>query len=105
MNDKDLNLKINIPGKHLELEIDGYTAIIEYRQSGQLLFLIHTEIPPELKGKGAGKTIIEKALQYAQENNFKIVPICPFVQAFLKSHQEWEKLVAPDAEKFLPKLK
>jgi len=96
-------LTINDALRHLELEIEGTIAFIEFKLSQGKLFLIHTEVPAALKGKGAGNSIVQKALQYAKDNHFKIVPICPFIQTYLKKYKEWNDIVAPDAERFIHK--
>ena len=103
MNFEEKTLKVNDALHRLELEIEGSIAFIEFKQSQENLFLIHTEVPSELEGKGAGSAIVQKALQYAKENNYKVVPICVFVQGYLKKHKEWNDIVAPDAERFMHK--
>jgi predicted GNAT family acetyltransferase len=103
MNYEDKTLKVNDALHRLELEIEGSTAFIEFKLSDEKLFLIHTEVPSELEGKGAGSAIVQKALQYAKDNNYKIVPICAFVQSYLKKHKEWDDIVAPNAERFTHK--
>jgi hypothetical protein len=97
-------LRINTGSSRLELEIEASTAFIEYKLSGHTLFLIHTEVPKELEGKGVGGAIVQKALQYAKDNDYKIVPICPFVRSYLERHKEWNAIVAPDAERFINNL-
>jgi predicted GNAT family acetyltransferase len=97
-------LRINTESNRLELEIGGSTAFIEYKLSGDTLFLIHTEVPGELEGKGVGGAIVQKSLQYAKDNGYKIVPICPFVRSYLERHKEWNEIVAPDAERFINNL-
>ncbi|HKP31737.1 MAG TPA: GNAT family N-acetyltransferase [Chitinophagaceae bacterium] len=101
MNYDDLKLQVNSASARLELEVEGTIAFIDYKLSDKTLFLIHTEVPSELEGKGVGKAIVEKALQYAKENNYKVVPLCAFVQAYLKRHKEWNDIIAPDAERFI----
>ncbi|MBS1600903.1 MAG: N-acetyltransferase [Bacteroidetes bacterium] len=97
----ELKLKVNEELHQLELEIEGHIALIKYKIDGQHLFLIHTEVPAELRGKGAGNAIIEKALHYAKDKGYKIIPICPFVQAYLKRHPDWNEIVAENAERFI----
>ena len=105
MNYNEQKLKVNDASHRLELEIEGSIAFIEYKLSrNTTLFLIHTEVPPALKGKGAASTIVQKAFQYAKDNNYKIVPICPFVQSYLKQHEEWNDIIATNAERFIHKL-
>jgi len=103
MKYEEQQLKINAENHRLELDTGEGIAFIEYKLLNDILFLIHTEVPAALKGKGAGTAIVLKALQYAKNNNYKIVPICPFVQSYLKRHKEWNEIVAPIAERFLPK--
>ena len=91
--------KVNNELHRLELEVEGTIAFIEYELDRDTLILIHTEVPAALEGKGAGSAIVQKALQYAKDNNYKIVPICPFVQSYLKRHKEWRDIIVPAAQK------
>jgi predicted GNAT family acetyltransferase len=104
MSYEEQKLRINATANRLELDISDSTAFIEYKLSGHNLFLIHTEVPKELEGKGVGGAIVQKALQYAKDNGYKIVPLCVFVQSYLKRHKEWDDIVAPDADRFINKL-
>jgi predicted GNAT family acetyltransferase len=94
----DLQLKFNAASDRIELEVDGSTAFIQYKLLGKTLFLIHTEVPPELEGKGVGTAIVGKALQYAQDNSYKVIPLCVFVQSYLKRHPEWNDIIASNDE-------
>ena len=104
MNYDEQKLKVNAESHRLELEVAGSVAFIEYKVSQDKLFLIHTEVPPELEGRGVASAIVQKALQYAKDNNYKIIPICPFVQSYLNRHKEWNAIVATEAERFIHKL-
>lgn len=103
MNYNEQKLTVNAAANRLELEAAGSTAFIEYKLSHQTLFLVHTEVPPALEGKGVGSAIVQKALQYAKDNGYKIIPICPFVQSYLRRHKEWNDIVSPDADRFINK--
>ena len=103
INYDEQQLKVNDTLHRLELEIEGSIAFIEYKLTHDLLFLIHTEVPPALKGKGAGNAIVEKTLQFAKDNNYKIIPLCDFVRRYLEKHPEWNDIVAPNAERFIHK--
>lgn len=53
-----------------------------YSRAGESRIIIdHTEVNPDFKGKGVGKTLITAAINYARENNIKILPLCPFAKA------------------------
>lgn len=101
MSYEEQKLKVNASSNRLELEVEGSTAFIEYKLSHQKLFLIHTEVPPALEGKRVGNAIVEKALRYAKDNGYKIVPLCVFVLSYLKRHKGWEDIVASDTGGFM----
>jgi predicted GNAT family acetyltransferase len=77
-----------------EMRVDGHLGRIEYRQEGNKILLMHTEVDKELEGKGVGTAIIEKTLAYIEKNKLELVPYCPFVIIYLKRHPEWKRLLA-----------
>lgn len=76
-----------------EIESEGKVAYLEYSLSGGVLVLLHTEVPPSLRGKGLASSLAETALQYARENKLKVDIICPSVQAHLEKHPEYSDLL------------
>lgn len=79
--------------RHFELSLDGLLAYIKYEQEANVIKLIHTKVDPKLEGKGMATAIIEKTLDYIEKNNFKLIPICPFVVAYIKRHPEWKRII------------
>lgn len=96
MKEEYINLELvnNEAGNRFEMNVDGNIAIIEYKQYPGKMALLHTEVPPQLEGKGAATAIIEKTLAYIEKNNLKLIPLCPLVVAYIKRHREWKRLVA-----------
>src|SRR5262249_32566478 len=47
----------------LELTVDGHTGFLEYRQTPETFTLVHTEVPPELRGRHFGAQLVEAALR------------------------------------------
>jgi uncharacterized protein len=95
MKEEYLNLPLvkNEAEHRFEMKVGEYTAFIEYKQNSNKIKLIHTEVSPELEGRGAATAIIEKTLEYIEENKFKLIPICPFVVAYIKRHPQWIRIV------------
>jgi predicted GNAT family acetyltransferase len=89
---KHLDLLKNETENRFEMTVEGNTAIIEYKQYPGKIALLHTEVPPELEGKGAATAIIEKTLDYIEKQNFKLIPLCPMVVAYLKRHPDWNRI-------------
>jgi len=44
-----------------ELAVDGHLAATYYKMSGDVITFVHTEVPPELGGKGIAVRITEEA--------------------------------------------
>ena len=76
-----------------ELERNGKIAYLEYSLAGNVLGLIHTEVPEELRGHRLASSLAETALQYARENKLKVDVICPSVFDYLAKHPEYSDLV------------
>lgn len=91
---KNLPLIKNEALQQFELEVEGYTSFIEYKEAGEQIVLTHTEVPVELEGKGVGTAIVEKTLEYIEEHKQRLVPLCPFVIAYLKRHPDWNRLLS-----------
>ena len=76
-----------------EIERDGKIAYLEYSMTGNVLGLIHTEVPAELRGLGLASSLAETALQYALKNKLKVDVICPSVHDYITKHPEYSDLV------------
>ena len=51
---------------------------------------IHTEVPPELAGRGLGSILVRHILDYAQNEGLKVKAVCPFVKAYIDKHPEYQ---------------
>jgi uncharacterized protein len=68
-------------------------SLSEYSLSGNVLELIHTEVPENLRGMGLASSLAETALRWAREKNLKVDIICPSVQEYVAKHPEYSDLV------------
>ena len=83
-----------------ELTLDDKMGFIDYKvgKSGAI-YLIHTEVPDELEGKGVGHKLVRESLEMIERMGAKIVPLCPFVRAFIKKHEaDYRQLLAEGAK-------
>jgi uncharacterized protein len=76
-----------------ELTQAGHVAWLEYNLAGKVLQLIHTEVPPELRGKGLAGQLAQSALDLARERGLKVDIICPSVADYVSKHPEYADLV------------
>lgn len=92
-NNQALNINHNKQGKRFETTIDGHTGYISYQERGDKLVYDHTIVPQELGGRGVGSALVKEALNYARENNKKVVPQCSFVGSYIDKHPEYQDLL------------
>jgi predicted GNAT family acetyltransferase len=66
-----------------ELAVDGHIAATHYELAGDVITIVHTEMPPELGGKGIGSKLIKGALDQVRADGLKVIAQCPFVKAYI----------------------
>ncbi len=78
-----------------ELVVEGHLAAAYYKLEGNVVTFIHTEVPPELGGKGVGSTLVQGALDQVRAEGLTVIPACPFVKAWIGKHPEYKGLLQP----------
>ena len=76
-----------------EIEQNGEVTYLEYSLSGNILELIHTEVPEKVRNLGLAAALAKYALDWAREHNLKVDIICPTVQRYVQQHPEYADLV------------
>ena len=76
-----------------EIEREGHLAYLEYTLTGNILQLIHSEVPEALRGQGLASELAKSALDWAREHSVQVDVICPSVAAYLEKHPEYSDLV------------
>lgn len=89
-------LKDNTEARRFEMKVEGHTAFIDYIiVNNEKIFLTHTEVPRALEGKGVGKALVKRVLDIVREKQYKLVPLCPFVAAYMKRDPSYNDLLDP----------
>jgi hypothetical protein len=73
--------------------MDEKEAFVEYNTGEDELNLFHTYTDPELRGRGLAAHVVRAALEFAKENNLKVIPTCSYVRAFIKRNDEYKELI------------
>ncbi|HCN17407.1 MULTISPECIES: GNAT family N-acetyltransferase [Psychrobacter] len=89
----NLNIIHNQPAKRFETSIEGQTGYISYQDRDGKLVYDHTIVPQQLGGRGVGSALVKHALDYAQEQDKKVIPQCSFVSSYIHKHPEYQNLL------------
>ena len=71
-------------------------GFLQYRAKPGTFLLIHTQIDAAFAGQGLGERLVAGALADLRARGLKLVPLCPFVRAYLRRHPDQAVLVAGD---------
>ncbi len=70
------------------------TGELTYRKLGvDTIVAEHTGVPQALRGNGIATALVERLVDDAKKDGFKIVPKCPFVKAWFDKHPERASLL------------
>jgi uncharacterized protein len=78
----------NADASRLELRAEGHRAELWYRQRGNRFVIVHTDVPPELEGRGLGGALVRAAIDRAVSEDLTVVPLCPFARLWLERHPD-----------------
>lgn len=82
-------------GGRWTVTVDRHAAEMTFsRASPALLIIDHTEVPDALRGRGVGRALVQRAVEDARREGFRILPLCPFAKAQFQRHVEWRDVVA-----------
>jgi predicted GNAT family acetyltransferase len=83
----------NRDAHRFELTVDGHLAAAFYKLDGKVITFQHTEVPPELGGRGVGSQLVQGALDQVRSSGWQVIAECPFVKAWIGKHAEYKDLL------------
>jgi uncharacterized protein len=84
----------NTAAARFEMPVEGHTAFVTYRRSGDIITLNHAEVPRALEGRGLGSKLVRATLDEVRREGLKVVPRCSFVAAFISRNKEYQDMLA-----------
>jgi predicted GNAT family acetyltransferase len=88
------NFSDNEARGRFELDVDGTIAFVTYRKSPGAITLVHTEVPPELGGRGVGSKLGRATLDAVRAQACKLSVECDFIRNYMTKHAEYNDLLA-----------
>ena len=70
-------------------------AEMTYSKAGDSLIIIdHTDVDDRLRGKGAGKKLVQTAVDWARAESKQLMPLCPFARSVFDKTPEYSDVLA-----------
>jgi predicted GNAT family acetyltransferase len=92
---QDMPITNNAEAQRFEAQLGDDRAVAEYHLKNNIIIFTHTEVPEVMEGKGVAGRLIKTALDASRAEHYEVVPLCPFVAAYIKRHHEYQDLVMP----------
>jgi hypothetical protein len=75
--------------------VNGHEAEMTFsRASPTLIIIDHTDVPDALRGQGVGQALVERAVEDARREGFRIIPLCPFAKVQFERHAQWRDVLS-----------
>lgn len=91
----DPEIHDNVERSRYELPADGDVAVLTYNLSPPNLMITETLVPVPLEGRGLAGRLAKHVIEDAKARSLLILPVRPFVSAFLRKHPEHAASVHP----------
>ncbi len=69
-------------------------CVIDYQLHDLSLSLTHVQVPKLLEGRGIAGELTRAVLDWARMENYRVIPVCPYVQAWLRKRPDYQDLVS-----------
>lgn len=79
--------------QRFETTLERTLSVIDYELTASVLALTHVGVPAEVEGRGIAGQLTQAALDWARAENYRVRPVCPYVQSWLLRHPEYKDLV------------
>lgn len=84
----------HLAGRGFEAALPEGRAVLDYELSADRMLIVHTEVPPELRGRGLAGKLVRAALEHARAQGLRVEPRCSYAAEWIGRHPEYADLVA-----------
>ncbi len=88
-----LAVRHNEAARRFEADVPGGLARADYRMQGDVMGIVHTEVPMAAEGRGVAGQVVQAALAHARRQGLRVAPMCSYVRAYMQRHPETHDLL------------
>ena len=87
-----LEVNHNEAGHIFEVWINGHLCKLDYILDDKNFVITHVGVYPEFRGQGVAGKIVEASLEYARQNSLRVIPMCSYAAAYIRSNPQYLEL-------------
>ena len=91
----DSDVEHDPAAEQFRVRLNDGVAVLQYRRRAATIYFVHTEVPSELQHRGIADALAHAGLEFARADHLAVVPLCPFVAAYIRRHPSYGALVEP----------
>jgi predicted GNAT family acetyltransferase len=80
--------------RRFQTTVDGFACVADYTLAGGVMTITHTEVPPQLGGRGIAGELVKAMLDHARSAGLKVRPACSYARSYMERHPETTDLLA-----------
>lgn len=58
----------------------------------KIMTLDHTEVAPQMNGKGLASSLVRHSVDFARENDYKVDPVCSYAAKQFQRHEDYQEV-------------
>lgn len=93
MAHRELVVRHNPDAGRFEADVEGGIAHADYRLQGQVMRIVHTEVPLAAEGRGVAGQVVRAALDHARRHGLRVQPLCSYVRSYMTRHPDTHDLL------------
>jgi predicted GNAT family acetyltransferase len=90
---KPLDIHHDAAAMRFHADVDGGEAECVYHLAGDLMNIVHTEVPPQAEGCGIAAALVRTALAHARAMGWRVRPSCSYVRSYMRRHLDTQDLL------------
>lgn len=80
--------------RQFRLRVTGGIAFVDYVVRDGHYYLVHSEVPPALRGQGTARVLVEKTFEYLEARQQPVVAVCSYIKAVARRSPHWREQIA-----------
>lgn len=94
-----IEVRDNPAESRFEVFVDGeFAGVSDYQKTDDTIVFPHVEVDPRFRGRGVAAELVRFSLNVVRDEGTRtVVPVCPYVQTFIRRYPEYQTLLEEPA--------